>query len=134
MPVPADAVTSTTLSSSRPWAFGYGGAALISGVPSRWLRFAGQAQGALADDVALDLVGAAVDRVGAREQEQRLFARELVRRRVRQQGRHTPDVHGELAECLVPVRPRQLGDRRFGTGRTVAHVGERAQRVEPQQL
>src|SRR3954468_21033895 len=44
-------------------------------------RLAGKPEHALAEHVALDLVGAAVDRVGAAEEEQLLLERELVGRR-----------------------------------------------------
>src|SRR5688572_32736268 len=107
MPVPADAVTSATFPSRSAWPCGYSGAG-ISDNPSLWLWFAGQAQRALADDVALDLVRSAVDRVGSSEQEQCLLAGELVRRTRAEQRRHALHVHGQLAELLVPGGPRQL--------------------------
>src|SRR5512139_2669657 len=85
MPVPAAAVTSTVLPSRRRWPFGYGGAEAgivrrsPDGLLRRELRLARQAESALGDDVALNLIGAGVNGVGASEQEHALQAAELVR-------------------------------------------------------
>src|SRR3954453_2659206 len=71
----------------------------------------GQAEHPGRDDVALDLVGSAVDGVGAGEQEQPL---QLVEALVAGDGRRrTLHEHRDLTQSLGPARPQQLGDRRL---------------------
>ena len=74
-----------SLPASRSWPGGVvGGAAL--GLAWGVCGLAGQAEHPLADDVALDLVGAAVDRVGAGEEEQPLRSGQLVGEAVGDRG------------------------------------------------
>ena len=70
MPVPAAAVTTTVLPASRPRGSGSVGTGAATSGSLVGLRLAGQAERPLADDVALDLVGPAVDGVGPAEEEQ----------------------------------------------------------------
>ena len=77
----------------------------------------GQAEHPLGDDVALDLVRAAVDGVGPGEQEQALCRVEFVRALARPVAGPggaggAPHLHRQLAEPLVPAAPQQLGDAR----------------------
>src|SRR5690348_12453182 len=83
----------------------------------RWgghLRFPGQAQGALADDAALDLARARVDGPRAAGQEDVLPAAGRVAGAIRsQQAVRALDRHRDLAEPLVVLAPEQLGHRRL---------------------
>ena len=100
MPVPAAAVTSTDLAGEELVAGRAGRrGALIASVRSSGARLARQPERALGDDVALDLVGAGVDRVGAREEEEALQLAERRTEPVRRDlGAGAEHVHGELAE------------------------------------
>src|SRR5712675_1043521 len=88
-----------------------------------------QAEDPLADDVLLNLVGAAVDRLRPAEQERTLELVELVRGRLRHLTRLAADVHGQLAELLVPGSPEELDDRRLGWGRRSVVARQAAQSV-----
>src|SRR5262249_40228964 len=101
IPVPAAAVTRTTLSCSRPCGGGGGG---VLGT--------GQPQDALGDDVLLDLAGSGVDGIGPAEKVQPLRVGQVVRRVVGDQRFHPEHVHRQLAEPPVPFRPEQFPDGR----------------------
>src|SRR6201992_232700 len=103
---------------------------------ARHARLFGQAQGALADDVALDLAGPGVDGAGPAGQEHALPGGDRVVVAVRpQQGVRALDVHGQLAELLVVLAPEQLGHRGFRPRRTArGQRGQRAQAAEAHQL
>ena len=66
----------------------------------------------LGDDVPLDLVRPAVDRLRPAEQEQPLPFVEVGS--PRDHGRRAEDLHGQLAEALVPAGPQDLQDRGLG--------------------
>ena len=70
-----------------------------------------QAEGPGGDDVALDLVRPAVDRLGPAEQEQPLPVVHVV---PGYGGRGAEDLHGQFAEGLVPAGPQDLQDRGLG--------------------
>src|ERR1700760_817366 len=103
---------------------------------ARHARLFGQAQGALADDVALDLAGPGVDGAAPAGQEHTLPGTDRVVVAVRpQQGVRALDVHGQLAELLVVLAPEQLGHRGFRPRRTArGQRGQRAQAAEAHQL
>ena len=115
IPVPAAAVTSTVLPASRPWEAGVGRGGDLG--PGHAVlvdpRLAREAEPALGDDVALDLVGSAVEGVRAREEEQALEGAELVGGALQHRGFVAQHVHRELAEVLVPGRPVELVDHRL---------------------
>src|SRR5438445_9605467 len=97
-------------------------------VPSRsaqpWQR-----EHALGEDVALDLGGAALDRVGASTQQA------MCPHWIGRKGIDTEHVHGELAQGLVHRRPLDLDHRAFGTGYPVLlGASEAAISVEPYRL
>src|SRR6478672_3903146 len=99
-------------------------------------RLLRQAEGALADDVPLDLAGARVDGAGPAGQEPALPPGDWVAVAVGpQQPVAALDRDRDLAELLVVLRPEQLGHRRLGTrllpGRD---LGEGAQPGEPHDL
>src|SRR5258708_4328632 len=112
MPVPAAAVMSTTLPASNPCpSISLGATVKLMTISSSRkrssaLHFPWYAERARCDDVALDLVGAAVEGVRPGEQVGALPFVELV------VGERQPglalDVHGELTERAVPVGPQQL--------------------------
>jgi hypothetical protein len=93
-----------------------------------------QAEDPLADDVLLDLVGAAVDGLGPAEQEGALELVELVGEPLGHQAGRPPDVHGQLAQLPVPAGPVQLDDRGLGRGHRAVDARQAAQRVEAQDL
>src|SRR5947209_9249646 len=68
-----------------------------------------QPQHPLAEDVALDLVGAAPDGDGRRDEEQR---QPLV---LADEPSQTCDIHGPVSQLLDRRRPAQLGARSFRT-------------------
>src|SRR6201996_3427088 len=108
-----------------------------SGIGSaRHARLFGQAQDALADDVALNLAGAGVDGAAPAGQEHALPGGDRVVVALRpQQGARALDVHGQLAELLVVLAPEQLGHRGLGSGRPACgHGGPRAQAAEAHQF
>ena len=115
MPVPAAAVTTTVLPASSPWPGDVRRA--------RHARLPRQAEGPLADDVALHLVGPAVDRVGPAEEEHRGAARSSG---IAVGAEH---VDGELADVAVQVGPEQLRDR--GRRRRLDRRRHDPQRVQP---
>src|SRR5215472_6396442 len=79
-------------------------------------RLLGQAQGALGDDVALDLVRARVDAPGPAGEEDVLPAGRGVFLAVRPDQRvGALDADRDLAELLVILAPEQLVDRRLRT-------------------
>src|SRR6478752_3830373 len=116
MPVPAAAVTRTTLPASSPWpSISFGATArLISTLPlssrtSSSTNFSRQAEHPFGDDIALDLVGPAVDGVGPGEQEQVLPLIEVTGFTVStDQAGLAQHVHGQLAQSAMPVGPQQL--------------------------
>lgn len=85
-----------------------------------------QAEHALGDDVPLDLVRTAVDRVRAGEQVQPLGVVQL--RTGGDQRPRAAGTHRQLAEPAVPLRPQQLPDGDLRPGRPP----ERPQRVRAQ--
>ena len=128
MPVPAAAVTSTTLPVSSPWpSISFGRDRRDSSA----FDLSGQAEHALGDDVALDLVGAAVDGVRAREQVQPLPFVELAA--VEQSGRPCP----ATSIAISPSSRCQLAHNSFDTifpGRPAAFHVHGRQRVGPHGL
>src|SRR4029453_11093674 len=96
------------------------------------LRLLGQAEGALADDVALHLVRSAVDRVRTRVEEEGWAPRQLVRGRLRDLRVRAEDVNGELAQAPVERRPGELRDRRERRHLATLERREGPQRVVPQ--
>ena len=78
-------------------------------------RFAGEAQHALADDVVLDLVGASVDRLGARVEEGVLVPGRLAVP-LEDERFGAEHVEHQLAERSVPARPVDLQDGSDRTG------------------
>ncbi len=90
----------------------------------------GKAEHPLGDDVALDLVAAAVQGVGAGEEEEVLPAIELVRLASGRQRVGARDLHRQLAQPPVPARPDQLGDVVGPGGR----LGERPDGVDAHDL
>ena len=103
------------------------------------LGLARQAEHPLGQDVALHLVAAAVDRVGAREQEEPLPLVEVVRRARRRSGPSAPSTSMATSPSrLCQSRPDQLEDRRRSpAGRRVlaaGDAGQAAQRGEPHDL
>ena len=102
MPAPAAAVTHDDLAAraGRARRRSRGSAARVgSRSCSTRGRSPGQAEHALGEDVALDLVGPAVDRVGAGEQEEPLPLVELVRRAL----------GGQRRRCRAPPSPARRG-------------------------
>src|SRR5438874_4843132 len=91
-----------------------------------WHQLARQAEYALGDDVALNLVGTAVDGVGPGEQEQPLHVGEFVRKARSNSAGHAEHVDRQLAQPAMPVRPVELCDGRL---RSWLARTERAQRV-----
>ena len=83
-----------------------------------------QAEHALADHIALDLVGAAVDGVRTSEQEHSLQL-------VVELEAGPEHVDRQLTERPVPRGPVELGDRRLRPRCPALHRAQRAQRVEP---
>src|SRR5205085_602465 len=87
-------------------------------------RFSGEPEHPFADDVALDLTRASVDRLGPAGQED---AFELVRlvgtftRRFDREGVGALDTHCCLAEVAMPRRPEELADAGLGTERALLH-------------
>src|SRR5690606_21848919 len=98
----------------------------------------GEAQGALADDVPLDLARAGVDGVGPAEQEQPAQGGDLLgvagALAVAGHRRGAEHVHGQLAQLLVERRPVELGDQRLAAERARRAPGQRAQGVEAHDL
>ena len=76
-----------------------------------------QAERALGDDVALDLVGAAVDRVGAAEEEQPLQVVELAASPATSRAGAATSTASSPSRGAT--RPVQLGDRRLRPGRPI---------------
>src|SRR5262245_7877973 len=77
----------------------------------------------LADDVALDLAGAGVDRLRPAEHERALQLVDLVvlgRVALDDRGGRTEHVHRELPEIAVPRAPEQLADARLGPEHALA--------------
>src|SRR5688572_2853246 len=84
-----------------------------------------EAEDSLGEDVALDLVAAAVDRVAAREQEQLLLQRQWVLGAgiggfgVADLAVGAEEVDDQLAEIAVPRAPEELGDAGFRPGHSL---------------
>src|SRR5690606_22342560 len=89
------------------------------------------AEQVVGDDVALDLVGSAVDGVGPREEEQALSVAEAAIGQ-RRGGSHRG--HRPFVDAPVPRRPQQLGDRRLYPRKFPLAPAERAQRLMAQDL
>src|SRR5438067_13880558 len=93
-------------------------------------RFARQPQYPLPDDVLLDLGRARVDGLGPAQEEARLGLLELVRLTRQDLGPRSHELHLQLAQVAMPVRPVQLADRRLrrrAAGRQ--QLGDRAEAV-----
>ncbi len=124
IPVPAAAVTITTLPTRRPCPAGGGGwwwrfESLRSG-SRRPFRFGRQTEHPLTDDVALDLVGATVDRLGTGVEKERWKLAQFVALVL---GPRLPSMTvaagpstsmRELTQTAVPAAPVQLGDGGLG--------------------
>src|SRR5271165_4350302 len=96
----------------------------------------GQAQGAFADDVPLDLAGPGVDRAGPAAQEHALPRADRIAVAVRpQQPLGALDADRDLAQALVVLAPEQFGHRSLRARRAARrHLRQRAQAGEPHQL
>src|ERR1019366_5247940 len=95
-----------------------------SHLPFGALGLAGQTEGALTDDVLLDLTGAGVGGSGATGEEDVLPLVGGVPLAVGTNHRvGAYDVEGDLTEDLVVLAPEQLRDRRLGSG--LAALGQR---------
>lgn len=92
-----------------------------------------QSKSALADDIALDLVGSGVDGIGAREEVHALHRREFgmtLGVELGDVGTDANDIHGEVAKAAVPVGPVEFGDERCAAESVFSGIGEEAHGVE----
>src|SRR5215831_8730210 len=80
------------------------------------VRLLRQAEDPLADDVALDLVGPAVDRRCRRAEELRRYAAAERRLRAGEHGPRAADVGGRVPPLPRDVRGHQLSERLLRTG------------------
>src|SRR5436190_4145180 len=81
-------------------------------------RFARQPQYPLPDDVLLDLGRPGVDGLRPTQEEAGLELLELVVGSGEDLRPRPHELHLQLAQVAVPVRPIELADRRLGRGRT----------------
>src|SRR5260370_30268079 len=117
------------------WPPGLPGRSLLGRLLLGRLLF-GQAQGALADDVPLDLAGPGVDRAGPAAEEHALPGGHRVSAAVRpEQPVRALDADRDLAQPLVVLAPEEFGHRSLRARRAARpHLRHPPQPAGPPQL
>jgi hypothetical protein len=132
MPVPAAAVTTTTLPSRRSVTTRIGGPIAGWSRSKGSLRLRRKSEHSLGDDVPLDLVRSSVDRVRAAEQEQCLELGQFVRRRQRPSSSCplTSIASSPRSRCQVPQKSFEIDASGVDNG--PSSPLKRSQRVHPE--